>query len=283
MSSSVVNIGFFVITTIVYYLKIKPTLSLDINNDPALFKQYTSDGSTSLAIFLLLVIMSQFLLNVASITTTCGGNISDNIGPAGLLTFFPWFLIFGALIMVLTVYPGFKSAFSDVIGYFYVSGSATAILAELLVDKDVQDKLNADSTSTPEQKSAMQDAAEAIIKICGNSSILINQIVPLNFEKYWEILKPLMKAPFQNSESAVTQSMKKKLFELVVTRDNIGEAMWFIYTGFLITSLVQLNISTRGCVSSPAAMEKNYQDFLDQQEKDKQAQEESTKQVYVVT
>ena len=59
--------------------------------------------------------------------------------------------------------------------------------------------------------------------------------------------------------------------------------MWFTYTGFLITSLVQLNISNRGCVSSPATMEKNYQDFLDQQEKDKQAQDESTKQVYTVT
>ena len=283
MSSSVVNIGFFVVTTVVYYLKIKPTLSLDIINDPSLFKQYTSDGSTSLAIFLLLVILSQFLLNVVDITNTCGGNISDNIGPAGLLTFFPWLLIFGALIMVLALYPGFKSAFSDVIGYFYVSGSANTILAELLVDKDVQDKLNADSTSTPEQKNAMQDAAEVIIKICGNSSILINQIVPLNFEDYWKILKPLMKTPFQNSESAVTQSIKKKLFELVVTRDNIGEAMWFIYTGFLITSLVQLNISNRGCVSSPAAMEKKYQDFLAQQDADQQDRDQSTKQVYTVT
>lgn len=283
MSSSVVNIGFFVITTVVYYLKIKPTLSLDIINDPDQFKQYTSDGSTSLAIFLLLVIMSQFLLNVSSITTTCGGNISDNIGPAGLLTFFPWFLIFGALIMVLALYPGFKSAFSDVTGYFYVAGSANTLLAELLVDKDVQDKLNADSTSTPEQKNAMQDAAEVIIKICGNSSILINQIVPLNFEDYWKILNPLMKTPFQNSESAETLSMKKKLFELVVTRDNIGEAMWFIYTGFLITSLVQLNISNRGCISSPAAMEKNYQDFLAQQDADQQDRDQSTKQVYTVT
>ena len=183
---------------------------------------------------------------------------------------------------MLTLYPGFKSAFSDVIGYFYVSGSANTILAELLVDKDVQEKMDADSTSTPEQKSAMQDAAEAIIKICGNSSILINQISPLNFENYWKILHPLMKPRYQKTEAPETLSMKKKLFELVVTRDNIGEAMWFTYTGFLITSLVQLNISNRGCVSSPATMEKNYQDFLDQQEKDKQAQDDSTKQVYTV-
>ena len=283
MGTSYLNIVFFIITTIVYYLQIKPQLTLDIINNQEQFKKYTSNGYVSLAIFVLLVIVSQLLLNIYNITNTCGGSIGDNIGPAGLLTFFPWLLIFGVLIMVLTLYPGFKSAFSDVIGYFYVSSAANKILAELLVDKEVQDKLNAVTTSTPDQQNAMQEAAEAIIKICGNSSILINQIVPINFENYWNILKPLMKPSYQNSTSSEALKIKQQLFDLVVTRDNIGEAMWFTYTGFLITSLVQLNISNRGCVSSPANMEKNYQEFLDQQAKVQENNNQSTKQVYTVT
>ena len=59
--------------------------------------------------------------------------------------------------------------------------------------------------------------------------------------------------------------------------------MWFVYTGLLVTSLVQLNISNRGCVSSPAAMEKKYQEFLDQQEKAQEEREQSTNQVYTIT
>jgi len=283
MSASYVNIVMFIITIIVYYFKIKPQLSLDIINNQEEFKKYTSSGYVSLAIFVLLVVVSQFLLNVSSITNNCGGSISENIGPAGLLTFFPWLLIFGVVIMVLTLYPGFKSAFSDVIGYFYVSSSANKILAELLIDKDIQDKLNSDNTSSPAQKNAMQDAAEAIIKICGNSSILINQIVPVNFDKYWNVLKPLMKDKYQNMSSPETVDIKNKLFELVVSRDNVGEAMWFLYTGLLVTSLVQLNISNRGCVSSPAAMEKKYQDFLNEEEQAKQQREQSTNQVYTIT
>lgn len=283
MSASYVNIVMFIITTIVYYLKIKPQLTLEIVNNQEEYKKYTSSGYVSLAIFVLLVVVSQFLLNVSSITSKCGGSISENIGPAGLLTFFPWLFIFGVLIMILTLYPGFKSAFSDVIGYFYVSSSANKIITELLIDKDIQDKLNSDNTVTPAQKNAMQDAAQAIIKICGNSAILINQIVPVNFDKYWDILKPLMKEKYQNTSSPESLDIKSKLFELVVTRDNVGEAMWFLYTGLLVTSLVQLNISNRGCVSSPATMEKNYQNFLNEQQQAQQQREQSTSQVYTIT
>ena len=179
------------------------------------------------------------------------------------------------------MYPGFKTAFSDVIGYFYVSSSANKVLTDLLVDKDLQDTMNKDTTSTPEQKKSLQDAADAIIKICGNTSILINQIVPSNFVEYWNILKPLMKPEFQK-DTPESQEKKNKLFELVVTRDNVGEAMWFIYTGILVTSIVQLKIATRGCVSSPATMSKNYQQFLDKQEQADAKQKQATSTVYTL-
>ena len=189
--------------------------------------------------------------------------------------------MFGVLIIVLTMYPGFKTAFSDVIGYFYVSSSANKVLTDLLVDRDLQATMDKDTTSTPEQKKSQQDTADAIIKICGNTSILINQIVPDNFVEYWNILKPLMKQEFQNN-SPESQERKMELFELVVTRDNVGEAMWFIYTGILVTSLVQLKIATRGCVSSPATMSKNYQQFLDNQEQADAKQQQATSTVYTL-
>ena len=281
--SSYSNIGIFIVTLVLYYYKIKPSLTLDIINNQDLFKKYTSSGYTSLFIFLLIVVISQWLLNVSNISSKCGGSVNENIGPAGLMTFFPWLLIFGVLIIVLTLYPGFKTAFSDVVGYFFISSSANKLLTELLIDKDIQEKLNVDGNITPQQKSAMQDAADAIIKICGNTSILINQMVPLNFDKYWGILTPLMKQKYQNGNSPETTDIKNKIFDLVVTRDNVGEAMWFLYTGFLITSLVQLNISNRGCISNPATMAKNYQNFLAAEDKAEQKRKEATNQVYTVT
>jgi hypothetical protein len=121
-----------------------------------------------------------------------------------------------------------------------------------------------------------------IIKICGNTSILINQMVPSNFTEYWNILKPLMKSQYQ-TDGPESDEKRNQLFELVVTRDNIGEAMWYIYTGFLITSIVQLKIATRGCIDDPDQMAKKYQNYVDKQDDAKQEEKQATSTVYTIT
>jgi len=282
MASSYLNIITFLLTTLFYYLAIKPSFTYDISVDPQKNKQYISSSYMYLAIYLLLVMVIQFIVNASIITSTCGGNITENMGAAGVFTFLPWTLIFGVVILILTIYPGFKSAFSDVIGYFWISSSANKIITELLVDPEVQKKIDADTTSTPEQKEAMQSAADAIIKICGNTSVLINQIVPTNFNSYWSILTPLMKDKYKQP-GAETDKMKNELFELVVSRDNVGESMWYMYTGILLTSLVQLKMTTRGCANNAQTMEQNYQQFLAAEQQSKQQKDLSTSTTYTIT
>jgi hypothetical protein len=282
MASSYLNIITFLLTTLFYYLAIKPSFTYDMSVDPQKNKQYISSSYMYLAIYLLLVMVIQFIVNASIITSTCGGNITENMGAAGVFTFLPWTLIFGVVILILTIYPGFKSAFSDVVGYFWISSSANKIITELLVDPEVQKKIDADTTSTPEQKEAMQSAADAIIKICGNTSVLINQIVPTNFNSYWSILTPLMKDKYKQP-GAETDKMKNELFELVVSRDNVGESMWYMYTGVLLTSLVQLKMTTRGCANNAETMEKNYQQFLAAEQESKQQKDLSTSTTYTIT
>jgi hypothetical protein len=282
MANSYLNIVTFLMTTVFYYLAIKPNLTYDISVDPAKYKEYVSNNYMFLAVYLLLVIVVQFMVNASIITSTCGGSITENIGAAGVFTFLPWTLIFGVLVLVLTIYPGFKSAFSDVIGYYWVSTSANKLINELLVDPNIQKKIDTEESATPQQKEALQSAADAIIKICGNTSILINQIVPSNFNSYWGILTPLMKQKYQTNSSE-TADIKNKLYELVVTRDNVGEALWYIYTGVLLTSIVQLKITTRGCVSNPKTMEQNYQKFLDAEQQAQQQKDLATSTTYTIT
>jgi hypothetical protein len=277
MSSSYLNIVTFLFTTLFYYLAIKPTLTYDVLVDPLKYKQYMSNSYMFLAIYLLLVIVIQFLVNSSIISSTCGGNITENMGAAGIFTFLPWVFIFGVLMVVLIIYPGFKSAFADVVGYFWVSSSANTLLTELLINPEIQSKIDG-SIETPEKKIALQSAADTILKICGNTSILINQMVPSNFNSYWDLLTPLMK-----KDNSTNIDMKNKLFELVVTRDTIGESMWYIYTGLLITSIVQLKIATRGCASNPKTMEQNYHKFLDSEKQAKQKSSLATSSTYTIT
>jgi hypothetical protein len=313
MANSYSNIITFLLTTLVYYLVLKPTLTLKqlVNTDE--LQKYKTNNNIYLAVYVLLIIIIQFIVNASIITSTCGGSISENMGAAGLLTFIPWTLIFGVVIAVIMIYPGFKSAFSDVIGYFYVSGAANNILTELLINPELEKALN-DNTNTnntkqstspempepsapPEElvggknkkqrggttKQQLQEASDAIIKICGNNSILINQIVPSNFIDYWTTLKPLRKEKYQNDNSPETIDIQNRLFELVVTRDNVGEAMWYIYTGILITMIVQLKIATRGCAMNPATMNQNYDTYLANEQQNATQQETATSTVYTIT
>jgi len=306
MANSYLNIVTFLLTTVFYYMAIKPTLTYDVLNDNVKYKEYVSNSYLYLAIYLLLVMVIQFIVNASIITTTCGGSISENMGAAGVFTFIPWTLILGIVVIVLIMYPGFKSAFSDVIGYFYVSSSANKLLTDLLVNTDLEKKLSSASETTPtpdvvavpqnaeqqanniiggskSNKEQMQDAADLIIKICGNTSILINQIVPSNFNDYWSLLTPLKKEKYKNNSSAETIKLRDELFNLVVTRDNIGESLWYIYTGLLLTSIVQLKITSRGCATNPKTMQQNYQKFLDKEDEAKAKQEQSTNTTYKIT
>jgi hypothetical protein len=282
MANSYLNIVTFLLTTLFYYLIIKPSLTYEKSINPTEYKAYIGDNYMYLAIYFLLVLVIQFFVNSSIISSTCGGNITENMGAAGVFTFLPWTLMFGVIIIILAIYPGFKSAFSDVIGYYWVSSSASSILTELLVNQDVQNKIDGDATMTPEKKKEMQSAADTIIKICGNTSILINQIVPTNFQDYWNILKPLMKDKYQ-TDSPESSDIRNKLFDLVVTRDNIGEFMWYLYTGLLLISIVQLKITTRGCASNPKTMEANYQKFQESEQKALAAKAQATSTTYTLT
>lgn len=280
MTNSYLNIVTFLLTTIFYYLALKPALPYTMYKNKEEYKQYISNNYMYLAIYVLLVIVIQFIVNSSIIANSCGGNITENMGAAGVLTFLPWTLIFGVLVLILTIFPGFKSAFSDVVGYYYVSGQATKLLTELLKNQEIEKKMTEENLS-PKEKEMLETAADAIIKICGNTSILINQIVPTNFDQYWGILTPLMKDKYKVA-GPEADKIQNDLFELVVTRDNVGEAMWYIYTGLLLTSIVQLKITTRGCNANPKTMEANYQKFLEQEQAAKE-QKEKISATYTIT
>jgi hypothetical protein len=297
MASSYLNIVMFLVTTLFYYMALKPTLTYDIISVPETYTSFVSSNYMYLGVYLLLVIMIQFIVNASIITTTCGGSINENMGAAGAFTFIPWLLIFGVIVIVLVIYPGFKSAFSDVIGYYYVSTKANELLVELLASQGVDTPPTTPPTTAPTTptskgqtggtKEELQKAADLILKICGNTSILINQIVPSNFDSYWKLLNPLKKEKYQMKNgdeiSNDAQQLKKQLFELVVTRDTIGEALWYIYTGLLLTSIVQLKITSRGCATNPQTMEANYAKFQEQQAVAQQQAASATSTTYTIT
>ena len=258
MDISLLSLLFFIIITVGYFLALKPKLTLD-QLAPDCYNDYKNSIFPKLALYLLIICLTQFLLNTAYLTNKCGGEVKNNIGPAALYTFFPWLIIFGIIIAILIIFPGFKSAFSDVIGYFAIAGSAKTLFANIMLDADLNEKIAA----TDETKRAQViTAADTLVKMLGNKSILINQITPDNFLGSWDLLKPLMKDIITGQ---VEIDYKAKLLDLVVLKDNIGEAFWYVYTAILISSVVYYNLASRGCVKSAAQIKAGYDKYQEDQ------------------
>lgn len=257
----ILSLSSFIILTFVYCIKLKSRMTFAIFNDDKSLAELKKFEHYSLAGYFALVIISQISLNVMSMYFKCGGDFIDSLTNATSLTILPWSLIFGVVIITIMIFPGFKSAFSDVIGYFYISSKANELLNTLLVDKNIRmDNLQ------PSEKDKMKDAADLVMKIYGNTSILINQIVPSNYIQMWDQMRILRKPEYQDDNNEKTKALKEQLFGLVVTRENVGEAMWYIYTGILIISLVKMNIETRGCSSNIDVMETKYKQFLSKED-----------------
>ena len=250
------NIIIFILITILFFAYGKPKPTIDTLSSPA--SPYKSYG-----IYFMAILLFQLAINMSTLANKCGGGWTANLGYALLITFGPWLAMFGILIAVMINFPGMKSAFSDVIGYYAVSNSANKLLSEMLVDTDINDKIKQASDGTDETKQqAMQDAAEAVMKMVGNISILINQIVPSNFMSYWKTLIPLMKNP----QAADMAEKQQALLDIVVLRDNIGEACWYIYTAILLISIIGFKIANKACEVDPKVANAKYDQYLDKQQ-----------------
>jgi len=264
MDSSYLSIFIFLIITIVYYIfpavgKLPMTIDILQNNQ---LEAYNKSNISRLGLYFLMVVMSQFLINSLFLINKCGGNSSTNVGVAALMTFIPWTLIFGVMMAVLMMYPGLKSAFSDVIGYFAVAGKANDILTSILVDTTIDDTINTGDMNDL-AKGTMKKSAEAILKLCGNKSVLINQMSPDNFLSMWDVMKPLMK---DGGNIPDIQQKQQELLGLVVLKDNIGEGLWYLYTAVFLSSIISFNLATRGCKKTVDQLKASHDDYLKQEE-----------------
>ena len=128
-------------------------------------------------VYFLLVLSSQFGLNIYLAKQMC--NSPSNVGTAALATFMPWIFIFGVLNLLLSVFPGWLSAFSNTIGYAIasVAGVASFFTDQLL-------NVNVGNTSS-------KDAFKVIQNVTNDPSTIINTINDENVENFWNKQKEI--------------------------------------------------------------------------------------------
>jgi len=241
---------FSVITTIYYVIK----YNLDASN---------SMDTVYFLMYIMILVITHFFLNLNTTRALCGSNQWET---TFYVTVGPWLIIFGFLYIGLKTFPSWLMPFSNTIGY------GVALLAGL---SETTEKL---FKST--EKATSKDELGFLEKIYTDKSLIINEITINNFGNFWTKMSGLFSEEVKKDTTNVVQ---KELFNLVKMKELTAEYIWYIFAGFLITSISYNFIIGSSCKKSVQDMQQahNTHELKSQEKYDATSEEE--KRIYSIT
>ena len=205
-------------------------------------------------IYILLLIVGEFFINLTLTDAMCGSN---QWGTALMVTMIPWVVIFGILNLLLLTLPGWLTPFSNTFGYAIAKlAGLSNLMNDILRPKIVSKDLPKGSNLIPVQ--------EALAHIYSDKSLLINEVTQTNFDKFWENMSAVFKPGVKENDV-----LKRKLLDMVRLKDIVAEYIWYLLTGFLVTSVGYNYVVNSGCTQSVQEMQKRH----DQYEKDEETKQ----------
>jgi hypothetical protein len=211
MSLASTSMNLFVFTTIIYFI-----VHYYINRKQHKIINYMYYG---------IIIASQLVIIYLQSKDLCGTPQVSSVFIWGLI---PWFFLFFGLITLLDVFPGWKSPFSNTIGYLFTKIlGITSLFNSLLKSKFTSDDKGLNKI--------FQNVYE-------DQSVLINEMTPNNFDNAIDKLKSIF-----NTTSPDYTSNIEKLRKMVLLKDEVSRFIWYVLTGGLVVSISNMGITTTKC------------------------------------
>jgi hypothetical protein len=221
----------------------------------------TKDGSMLTIIYVCILVIGSYFINSTVSKALCNSQAvrwTDIL----LATLLPWIIIFFSLFIILKIFPGWITPFSNTVGYLVIS-----ILG---VETTLTNILN----SNPGVSS---DLAKAIANITHNKSNFINQI-DINKKTFLSFINDLINAqiiilgkpstaegPTEGPTKAATEGATNRtetdkailtnpdiqnLYKLLVIKNVLGQITWYILAGVLVSSVSYNYIINMSCDKS---------------------------------
>jgi hypothetical protein len=266
MISAMLSLVLFSLWTLVYFLGKYYAVDryLPLNNNSV-----GSLPNILLLVYLFLVVISQIIINVLNTGDLCNGQ--PQWSAAIMYTLLPNFFIFVTLVMLLKIFPGWKSPFSNTIGYLVVSlmgvGKSFAALNPCF-NKGIPIECS--------QSKIIQKFAE-------DNSLIINEITPENFFSYFEELakNKLIKADYKTVNDISGKSAFHQIWKYICIKNNIAEGLWYILTGMLVISTTYNTILDIKCYYTSSQIENQMNSFSENQKKEKE--EKGEEKTFAIT
>ena len=166
---------FFVVLTSIFivakYFVTKITVDPCPSNIQNLSGSFTMTGA-----YILLLILGNYFINLNVTTAICGEVQWKN---TFITTVIPWVLIFGTMNLLLTIYPGWLSPFSNTIGYLVAKLMGLEETVEAILKPNF---IKGENVSSAAQK----NIGEALEHTYSDKSLIINEITENNFCTFWD-------------------------------------------------------------------------------------------------
>lgn len=222
------SIVYFVILTTIYSI-VRYSISSKTND------------SIYYGVYLCLLLIGQFFINLNLTNTLCGENQWDT---TLMVTLLPWTAIFMVLTYLLTLFPGWLSPFSNTIGYGVTLIAGISSLMNNILQPNPKLLPN-----NPQNKVIQ----ESLAHIYSDKSLLINEITIDNFEYFWQKMSGIFKSGVKDNIS-----LKKQLYNMIRLKTLVAEYIWYLLTGLLVTSVSYNYLVNTGCKTSVNEMKKRH-------------------------
>ena len=256
-SNGLIGLAFFIVITIIYFI-IKITSKSDQS-----IKIWTF-------IYFLLVIVGEYFINLSTTNVLCG---SAQYTTAIYVTIIPWVIIFGLLNLMIKMFPGWLSPFSNTFGYFAAKlAGIDKLIKEILVPKI--------PVNTPDDELRN----EALGYMYSNPTLIVNKITETNFDSFWDKMATNGTsdlAPGVKFLKSNIEQYKEKFRGYIKLKDTVSVFIWYLLTGGLVTSVSYNYIVNAGCKQSASDIEKKHNEYTEQQEII--SQEKTQPRVYNIT
>jgi len=219
-----IGFTFFIIITVLYFF-----ISYLLGRPSKQKNSKTASFALDFGYFLLLG-LSQYLLNLQITAGMC--NNTYQYTTAMYVTIVPWVLIFGILNLMILIFPGWLSPFSNTFGYLI-----TTLFG-------VKDKIK-NVFKTPDNQEN-EKARETINYIYGNQSLLVNEITMQNIDGFIDSMKDLLQDEYDISEGNKPSKLDQ-LKDMIYLKESVAKFFWYILSGSLVISIATNSIINSGC------------------------------------
>jgi len=190
-----------------------------------------------MGIFFLIILALQFGVNLSATVGKCG---SPQYSYAIWYTLFPNLIYTGVVILLLKIFPGFKSVFSNTIGYFiiglsFVRGGIKKAFNKLMLPPSNDSLVKKVYTDESELVNLMTPNIHDFYKRMQDYSKIFYQGAVV-FKPDVKAQKKGIKRNIIDINNSAAKKDIKRLFALILIKDYVGEFMWLFLTTLVVTA-----------------------------------------------